>query len=1280
MKRNAFLPALVVATAAAAWAAVPQPPSVDVRSVVEADWALHDQSRVAQLTQPNTIRLPGKVINWPGLPTSAGRLVPLTAPPKLDGDLSDACWSRALEVPAPKAGDPSFRLCHDGSRLYVSTVIPTAAESRFRGDLTAVDAAGAVDGVKNGLYAFHTGGDPNPWWEVDLGSVQPIGRIVVYNRLDYAPGLHNADNLDILTSDDAQNWTFRHHNTQHFGGISGAPPLNVEFTDLAARYVRLQIPGNRPILFHLDEVEIYPPGDSDTNIALHKPAKQSTLSIWSKGGPLGSAMFGVGGLYVGLTREDPPRVTLNDHPTDLGAARRTADGIAVEFALPLQQGNQPFPNQVRLPGDVRADVRLGAPWKVIWPETLGLGRGLNRLSLTIEGAPTLDPPLQLSIEAISLTPLWLDRRGVAQATVEQPGPVTVDFRLDAEGPVALVLTARQGPATYTDARAFFIPPVRETLARARALLDDFGRPAPDELGVLRDRLDALEEREEAQGADPAARQALYLDARWLARGIAFSNPALDCGRLLLVKRHTQQPYPDVCLNHMPWTSRPGGDICVLSPVSPAGTVTPLINGALGFGHVHGMDLSPDGKRICFGFAKRPNDQPAEKWLIRPASFELRNEEEPIHIFEMDLGSGAIRQVTDGEWSDLDPSYFPNGDIAFISERCATSLQCNEYDKDETSCNVYAVTPNTGDVRRLTVSKDGDYLCHALDNGLLAYTRWEYQERNWANIQSIWVVAPDGTQADALFKQHFNDPWALEEMRSIPRSHKLLAIATGHHTLPTGPVVIVDHHVGINEPSGITIVTPGVLPPEGGMSGQVVPEGGVPGLGGQYQTPYALSEKHFLVSYTYGATTDENGYALYLIDVHGTRELIYRDPVISCILPRPLQARPKPPLVHGSIDPSQRDATCIVTDINEGVTGIERGRIKYLRISARPPWPYSNQEGGQRYEPDVKSVMVNWTPVRVLGTVPVEPDGSVWFRVPPDVAVYFQALDENQMELQRMRAFIDFQPGEVRSCAGCHETRAVAPANPPSLLALRHPPSPLQPAPWGSKPISFLRDIQPVFDRNCVNCHSGLKPAGGLDFSGGLTERYNRTYETINAAGLVARSNVGEDSRITQPLQFGSHKSKLIEVARSGHQGRLSLSSEDLLRLIIWVDTNATYDAGFINKRPAVQPYNLVADAQLKQTIDGVHARRCAQCHDPASVSRLDWIDIRSPQQTRFLTAPLAKSAGGTGQCGGAYADTHDADYQALLAVVTQAAQQTWQRPRRDVVTLPRPQSPTVAAH
>ena len=149
---------------------------------------------------------------------------------------------------------------------------------------TQSDAAGAVDGVKDGKYAFHTGGDANPWWQVDLGKVQPIARIVVYNRLDYAPGLHNADTLVIRTSDDGQQWTLRYDNQgRHFGGVSGAPPLEVTFQpgEVRARFVRLQIPSTQPIFFHLDEVEIYGPDDALQNLALHQPANQSSLSPWS---------------------------------------------------------------------------------------------------------------------------------------------------------------------------------------------------------------------------------------------------------------------------------------------------------------------------------------------------------------------------------------------------------------------------------------------------------------------------------------------------------------------------------------------------------------------------------------------------------------------------------------------------------------------------------------------------------------------------------------------------------------------------------------------------------------------------------------------------------------------------------------------------------------------------------------------------------------------------------------------------------------------------------------
>ena len=158
-------------------------------------------------------------------------------------------------------------------------------------------------------------------------------------------------------------------------------------------------------------------------------------------------------------------------------------------------------------------------------------------------------------------------------------------------------------------------------------------------------------------------------------------------------------------------------------------------------------------------------------------------------------------------------------------------------------------------------------------------------------------------------------------------------------------------------------------------------------------------------------------------------------------------------------------------------------MRYLRISHRLPWPYDERYGGLRYENVALSEGLSWTPVEVLGTVPVEADGSAHFRVPVDTPVYFQLLDENYMELRRMRSFISFQPGEQRSCVGCHESKAVAPTQESGLLAFVREPSVPAPPPWGVRPLNFLRDIQPVFDRHCVTCHGGLKPAESLDLHG-----------------------------------------------------------------------------------------------------------------------------------------------------------------------------------------------------
>lgn len=711
-------------------------------------------------------------------------------------------------------------------------------------------------------------------------------------------------------------------------------------------------------------------------------------------------------------------------------------------------------------------------------------------------------------------------------------------------------------------------------------------------------------------ADKDSSRRLWLKARRLLRRAVFLNRQLDFDSLVFYTRYAPHHKNNVCGVLHNGTYKPGGDITIIKGLDQMTEKRVVINGQLGPGHLHGMDLHFDGNKVVFGYGKQPV-WPATKeanWPQRPNANwakQLREDLGPVSLYEINVDGSHLEQLTKHHiWSDTEPVYCPNDDVAFSSERSAHSPPCDSYINDITDSNIYLYRRETESIRRLTNQRDIDMTPRLLENGNLAYLRWEYQERHFFDIHSVWTIRPDGTNADAYFKQHLLRPMAIREVRSIPGTGKLVGIAAGHHVYSRGPIVTIDPSVGENSADAIRLFTQGPLPLEGnmGMSTKPVEFGGTQDRVGLYRNPYALSEDTILASYGYGSSftpefsmsrrnnVESNGLGIYLIDAFGNKELIYRDPIYCSVDVFPLKKRSRPTVIPDMRDGGKNYATCVINDIYDGMNGVQRGEIKYIRICEPLPTPLDRNGRARKYawgdKYRVSEGVTRWTSVRVIGTVPVEEDGSAHFKVPTvdNGNIYFQALDKDYMEIQRMRSNVSFQPGEVRSCLGCHETRLKrAPPQKKGVAASRLADFPTPPS-WGYEAFDFEEIIQPVFDQHCVSCHGNDEPKANIDLSSTkkASEKqgdFNQSFHTImgkdllglDKASLVSCSDRFSDGSVTQPYQFGSHKSKLIAAIRKGNKieghKKLNLSDDEWLRLVTWVDLNAPYHSKLINKHP-----------------------------------------------------------------------------------------------------------------
>jgi len=481
------------------------------------------------------------------------------------------------------------------------------------------------------------------------------------------------------------------------------------------------------------------------------------------------------------------------------------------------------------------------------------------------------------------------------------------------------------------------------------------------------------------------------------------------------------------------------------------------------------------------------------------------------------------------------------------------------------------------MEQLTLSPVSEFSPVVTDDGRIVYCRWEYVDKGQLGVKCLWSMYSDGSGTREVYGNDIPFPPTMIHPRQIPGNpNKFVMLGTPHYPQSgIGTVVVVDVTKSIRTKEPMTYVTPWVdIQQEAGWNQWNVQQQkwGRHGKGPLYMCPFPLSEKEFIVSHNKDKNwNDENAYGVYLIDTDGNHVPIYEEENSSLWYGRPIVARKVPPILMAPRDEElakKKLATCSVNDVYHGLENVKRGEVKWIRIMEQIPRPWSCR---RRWRPaqahtGLISKRTALAAKALRGIVPVEKDGSAHFYVPADRNIYFSVLDKNFMELQRERTYVNYRPGENRSCIGCHETPQDAP--PRSMkrpIAMTKPPVMPQPQPGdkrADRPIHYPADVQPVLDKYCVSCHE--------DLSGEPTRVFSRSYEKLmKGRHTVPTYHEASDfggTAYSPAKSIGSIRSSLAwRLLKGCKTMKEPIPVEARLKITTWIDASGVYYGSYFGR-------------------------------------------------------------------------------------------------------------------
>lgn len=681
----------------------------------------------------------------------------------------------------------------------------------------------------------------------------------------------------------------------------------------------------------------------------------------------------------------------------------------------------------------------------------------------------------------------------------------------------------------------------------------------------------------------------------------------------------------------------GGRLCKLN--LRTGKLTLLVNDPEGA--VRDPCVDYDGRRIVFSYRKGGSPT--------------------YHLYEIQADGSGLRQLTDGSYDDIEPCCLPDGGIVFVSGRARRWVQCWLTQV----ATLHRCDRDGRNIRPLSANLEHDNTPWVLPDGRLLYMRWEYVDRSQVHFHHLWTMNPDGTGQTVFFGNLHPGDVYIDAKPILGTGEIVLIRSPGHGAMEhAGFVATLSAKRGPDHLPALRTLT----------------------RTADFRDPWPLSSQTFLAA---------RQASLVLVTGEGSVHTLYTLPAdfgqAWLHEPRPVLSRPREPVLAPVVQPSQPTGRYLLADVYLGrnMAGVRRGEIKKLLVMESLPKPV-NFTGGM----DPLSYAGTFTLERVLGTVPVEEDGSAFFTAPAMRSLFFVALDENDLSVKRMQSFTTVAPGETLSCVGCHEERTRAlPSHTGRLpLAARRPPSAIEPIAGVPDVLDFPRDVQPVLDRHCLPCHDYPRREGGVILAGDRGPMFSHSYYT-----LVVWKQVADGRNLPRsnypPRTLGSSASALMKkLAPSHYDMRVSPRDRAVIRL--WLDSGAPYPGTYA----ALGTGMIGGYQQNEQILENdqdwpesraaiqAFARRCESCHNPKQHPIPRWLsdeiglsfwapdmndprlrhsrhivfNLSRPAYSLVLLAPLAREAGGYGLCRPpgtppnsappVFASTDDPDYRLILAM------------------------------